>query len=89
MNKVLWAVAKFFNEQDQFSHTSPIARFCFEHFPDVVDKATWWATNWSAMRRILNAKRNAVSQRFYKPFKGESNIINQMTGDFAILIYDF
>ena len=72
VNKSLWQVAKFLDERDRLNPNCAIANFCFDQLPHIEDRFGWWNTNWSAMQKILNSKRNSITQRFYKPFKGMS-----------------
>lgn len=76
VNKVLWTAAKFLDERDRLNPNCAIANFCFEHLPHIEDKFGWWQANWAAMQKILNSKRNSVSQRFYKPFKGKLDMLD-------------
>ena len=87
VNKSLWQVAKFLDERDRLNPNCAIANFCFDQLPHIEDRFGWWNTNWNAMQKILNSKRNSITQRFYKPFKGMSGYTAEKLVENVILTF--
>ena len=74
VNKNLWPVTKFLDERDQCNPSCFIAAYCFQKLgiPES-NQVQFWTANWGIMKSTLNQKKNSISQRLYKPFKGKNH----------------
>lgn len=87
VNKGPWQVAKFLDKKDLLNPTCAIANFCFDQLPHIEDIFGWWNTNWSKIQKILNLKRNSITQRFYKTFQRYVGIYGRKLVENVILTF--